>query len=171
MAMVHGYGQLGLPVDKSKCIDLLRESADLGCPGSQHQLGVFYLNGEMGLKQNEEEALRHWEQAAESGHVQAQHSLGCIKAEQSYCRNTSLSIRRTNHIAAMRHFRTAASAGYRISMDSLIARFELGFLHHGDLAETLQAMYRSRAELKSEGRDQYTKYLKLAGEYDEEYDV
>ena len=171
MAMVHGYGQLGLPVDKSKCIDLLRESADLGCPGSQHQLGVFYLNGEMGLKQNEEEALRHWEQAAESGHVQAQHSLGCIKAEQSYCRNTSLSIRRTNHIAAMRHFRTAASAGYRISMDSLIARFELGFLHHGDLAETLQAMYRSRAELKSESRDQYIKYLKLAGEYDVECDV
>ena len=56
-------------------------------------------------------------------------------------------------------------------MDSLIARFELGFLHHGDLAETLQAMYRSRAELKSESRDQYIKYLKLAGEYDVECDV
>ena len=171
MAMVHGNGQLGLTVDKSKCINLHRESADLGCPGAHHQLGVFYLNGKMGLKQNQEEALKHWEQSAESGHVQAQHSLGCIKAEQSYCRNTSLSIRHTNHIAAMRHFRTAASAGYRISMDSLIARFELGFLHHSDLAETLQAMYRSRAELKSEGRDQYIKYLKLAGEYDEEYDV
>ena len=171
MAMVHGYGQLGLPVDQTKCIDLLREAADLGSPGAQHQLGVFYLNGEMGLAQNEEEALKHWEQAAESGHVQAQHSLGCMKAEQSYCRNTSLSIRCTNHVAAMRHFRMAASAGYRISMESLIARFELGFLHHSDLAETLQEMYRSRSELKSEGRDQYIKYLKLAGEYKAEYDV
>ena len=56
-------------------------------------------------------------------------------------------------------------------MNSLIARFELGFLHHSDLAETLQAMYRSRSELKSEGRDQYIKYLKLAGEYKAEYDV
>ena len=42
--------------------------------------------------------------------------------------------------------------------------------HHGDLAETLQAMYRARAEMKSEDRDQYIEYLKRTGEYEAEYD-
>jgi len=37
-------------------------------------------------------------------------------------------------------------------------------LHHGDLAETLLAFYRSRAEMKSEDRDQYISYLKMSGQ-------
>ena len=37
-------------------------------------------------------------------------------------------------------------------------------LHHGDLAETLLAFYRSRAEMKSEDRDQYISYFKMSGQ-------
>ena len=56
-------------------------------------------------------------------------------------------------------------------MKSEILCFEKGLLHHGDLAETLQAFYRSRGEMKSGDRDQYIKYLKEIGKYKDEYDL
>ena len=56
-------------------------------------------------------------------------------------------------------------------MESLIVSFEGGLLHHGDLAGTLQAMYRSRAEMRSENRDEWIKYLKKTEQYQQEYDL
>ena len=58
-----------------------------------------------------------------------------------------------------------------MSMENLIAGFENGFLHHGDLAETLQAMYRSKAEMKSDDRNKYIQHLKTTGKYKQEYDM
>ena len=75
-----------------------------------------------------------------------------------------------NVAVVMGHFRLSASGGFKPSVNSLIARFEVGMLRHGDLAETLQAFYRSRAEMKSEDRDKYIAYLKKVGEYKEEYE-
>ena len=156
MAVMYRYGDLGLPVDQVKCIDLLRQSAGLGLPDAQCKLGSFHCNGEMGLEHNEEEAVKYWEKAAEGGHVLARHNLGSVDNE---C------------VAAMRHWRLSASMGYRNSMEALIEDcFENGLLHHRDLAETLQAMYRARAEMKSADRDAYIEYLKRTGEYKKEYD-
>ena len=55
-------------------------------------------------------------------------------------------------------------------MEALIAAFGADLLHHCDLAESLQAMYLARAEMKSEGRDQWIVHLKRTGKYKEEYD-
>ena len=56
-------------------------------------------------------------------------------------------------------------------MDTLIiVCFEKGWLRHADLAETLQAMYRARAELRSEDRDEYIAHLKWTGKYKAEYE-
>ena len=157
MAMEYGRGELGLPVDEAKCIDLLRESACLGFPPAHYQLGRFHDNGEMGLEQNEEEALKYWEKAAEGGHLASRHNAGCIEGGNG------------NHVAAIRHLRLSASGGCRSSMDDLIeSYFEEGLLHHADLAETLQAFYRSRGEMRSEDRVQYIEYLKE--NYKVEYD-
>ncbi len=41
----------------------------------------------------------------------------------------------------------------------------------GDLAETMRVFYRSRDEMKSEDRDEWMKYLKFAGEYEENMDA
>ena len=49
--------------------------------------------------------------------------------------------------------------------------FQFGWLRHRDLAETLQAMYLARAEVKSEHRDEYIKLLKEIGEYIDHYDM
>ena len=159
MSMHYGRGRLGLPVDEAKCIDLLRQSVDLGYPEAQYQLGQAYHHAEMGLEQNEEEALKYYKKAAEGGHMMALHNLACTVGGNG------------DFGAAMRHWRLAASRGYRVSMNSMITRFEDGVLRHGDLAETLQAFYVARAEMWSKDREQYIAYLKMTGEYDEEYDV
>ena len=151
-------GEHGGPVDQTKCIDFLRQAAGLGSPSAYAQLGVFQENGEMGLEQNEEEAFKYFKKAAEGGDVSSMHNVG--KKEG----------RNGNDIAAMRHLRLAASGGYRPSMETLIGLFGIGLLQHGDLAETLQAMYAARAEMKSDDRDEYIKYLKMTGEYEAEYD-
>ena len=158
MALDYGYGDCGLPVDHAKCIELLRESAALGDLPALYQLGLYYFEGAMGLDQNEEEALKYLEKAAEGGHVLARHNLGCVEKDNG------------THVAAMRHYRLAASEGFKPSMGYLIECFERGFLHHGDLAESLQAMYCAAAEMKSEDRDQFIEYLKSTGEYEAEYD-
>ena len=158
IAMVYGLGRCGLPVDQAKCIELLRESADLGFPGAQYNLGKYHYNGTMGLEQNEEEALKYYKEAAEGGHVQARYNLGCAESSNG------------DRVAAMRHWRLSASGGFRKSMTNLVIYFEVGMLRHADLAETTQAFYRARAEMKSDDRDQYIKHLKETGEYNEEYE-
>ena len=154
----YGYGECGLSVDQTKCIDLMRQSAALGCPFSQYQLGVLHSTGDMGLEQDDAQAKMHWEKAAEGGHLTSRHNLACKEASMG------------NHIAAMRHWRSAASGGQRSSMEGVIGCFEAGALRHGDLAATLQAFYLARSEMKSADRDEYIRYLKMTGQFDEEFD-
>ena len=52
------HGRLGLPMNQAKCIDLMRQAADLGNAVSQYQLATFHRTGEMGLGQNEEESRK-----------------------------------------------------------------------------------------------------------------
>ena len=177
MASKHGSGGFGLPVDKTKCIELLRQSADLGYSSAQYQLGNYLMDGEMGLQRNEKEAVENYTKAAEDGNFYALHNLGCAEKDngrRSLLRTIQSWVRREgrkgNFVTAMRLWRLSASGGFKLSIETLIDEcFEEGLLHHGDLAETLQAMYRARAEMKSEDRDQYTRHLKDTGKYKEEY--
>ena len=114
----------------------------------------------MGLEQNEEVGLKYWEKGAEGGHLMSRYNAGCKEYDNG------------DHVAAMRHLRLSASGGMRKSMDCLIkCCFESGLLHHGGLAESLQAMYRARAELRSEDRNTYIEHLKRTGEYEEAFGV
>ena len=159
IGMDYGDGDFGLPVDHAKCIELLRESAELGNPDAHYQLGNQYRNGARGLEKNAEEAFKYFKKAAEGGHLASRHNIGAIEANNG------------DVVAAMRHWRLSASGGYKNSIERLIARFELGLLHHDDLAKTAQAFYRARAEMKSEDRDKFIAHLKMTGEYEAEYDL
>ena len=152
MSTYYGTGELGLPVDQAKRIELMRQSANLGCPAALFQLGIVHHK-----EHNREMEKKYWTEAAEGGDLISRHNLGAWEE------------RNGNIIAAFRHWRLSASAGYRSSMENLIKRFEFGLLHHTDLAETLQAFYRSRAEMNSRDRDQYIRHLKETGKYNEEY--
>ena len=125
----------------------------------QYKLGTFYKSGKMGLAQDRKSATEYYAKAAEGGNLTAGHNLGCAEK------------RAGEYVAAMRRWRWSASGGFRESIRALILRFEDGMLHHDDLAETLQAFYLARAEMKSDGRDWYISYLKMKGEYRAEYDM
>ncbi len=157
MAMAYHIGQYGLSVDDAKCVELLRESGDLGFPSAQFDLAMRYDNGR-GLEQNKEEGLRYLEAAADGGDVISRYYLGVF-------------LHNDRDFAAMRHYRLAASRGYKPSMDEIIGCFEGGVLHHKDLAETLQNFYRARSELRSDDRDEYIEHLKEIGKYKEEWTV
>ena len=154
MGLDYGYGNFGLPVDHANCIDYLRQSDALGDLPALYQLGLYYHEGEMGLEQNDEEALKYWEEASEGGHLVAQHNLACMEERSG------------NQVAALCYWRLSASEGFMSSMNSLISCFRNGLLHHEDLAETVQAMYRATAEMKSEDRNKYIQHLKMTGAYD-----
>ena len=159
IALVYGYGLDGMPMDQAKGKRLLREAAGLGLPDAQFTLGDYYRQGKMGFEQNEEEALKYFKEAAEGGDVLSRHNIGMAEGIKG------------NIVAAIRHLRLSASGGDRSSIEVLITGFETGMIHHGDLAETLQAMYRARAEMTSGDRDKFIAYLKSNGQYKKEYDV
>jgi TPR repeat protein len=152
---------------------------------AQYQLGIYHNIGAMGLERNKEKAFEYWEKAAEGGDLLSMHNLGCKEMHMGNLMSQlnlpceemismdgyTVRVRSPSHTAAMRHWCLVASGGKRNTMKDLITDcFEKGLLHHADLAETLQAMYRARAELKSEDRDKYIEYTKMTGEYTAEYD-
>ena len=151
MALYYGLGQMGLSVNQAKCIDLLRQAADLGFPGAHYNLGNYYHSGEMGLEQDDAKAKMHWEKAAEGGHLISRHNLGSTEEDTR------------DRVAAMRHWRLSASGGYKPSIETLIECYERGFLHHRDLSEALQNHYKAKAEMKSNERDVYIRVLKMNG--------
>ena len=159
MAMHFFHGRLGLPLDPAKCIDLMRQAADLGNAVSQYQLATFHRTGEMGLEQSVEKERKYMEKAAEGGYLMARYNLGVAEHNKG------------NRPGAMHHLRLSAAGGAKWSMDSMIAYFEYGLLRHADLSETLQSAYSARAELKTNGRDQYIAHLKETGEYEAEYEM
>ena len=154
MSLAYGYGTSGLPLNQTKCLELLREAVDLGSPSACYELGNYYATGAMGLQQNVDEGFKYWEKAAEGGHLLSRHNLTLREGSNG------------DPVAAVRHIRLAASGGFKMSMVNLIEGFESGFIQHGVLAETLQAFYLARAELKSEGRGQYIQHLKMTGKYE-----
>ena len=154
IAMGYGEGHYGLPLDQTKCIDFMRQSADLGFPPAQYQLGTFHEIGTMGLEQNGEEALKYYKKAADGGHVFSLNNVG-----DAHFRNGDF-------VAAMRNKRLSASGGFKLSIGTLIDCFEAGILRHGDLAATLHAFYLASAEMKSDDRDKHIQYLKLTGKYE-----
>ena len=158
MSECYRVGHYGLPVDQTKCIDFLRQSAALGCLAAQYQLGIFHENGAMGLEQDRKEALKYYTNAAEGGHVFSRHNVG------------SYEDKKRNYVAAMRHWRLSASGGMRASMGALISCFKQGILHHTDLSETVQSFYRARAEIWTKDRVEHIAYLKRIGEYKAEYE-
>ena len=143
-------------VNQAKCIEFMRQSASLGFPPSQHQLGAFHAKGDMGLEENMEEALKYFKEAAEGGNLISRFNLGCTEDING------------DQVAAMCHWRLSASGGHRPSMEALVLCFEDGLLHHGDLAETLQAMYLAIDQMSSKDRDQYIQHLKKTGDYEKD---
>mmetsp|Transcript_6718 Transcript_6718/g.18755 ORF Transcript_6718/g.18755 Transcript_6718/m.18755 type:complete len:377 (+) Transcript_6718:109-1239(+) len=146
-----------VPIDEAKALKLTHRSAELGHATACSQLGDDYYNGVKGLESNKEKAEEYWKLAGKGGDVVALDRLGDIE------------IRRGERDKAVRYWRMVAALGHKLSTDNLILTFERGWSAHEDLADSRQARDKSRAEMRSEQRDQYVAYMKSMGKLNDAY--
>lgn len=102
LAEIYLDGAQGVPMNKTKAIELLRESADEGYAESQSSLGLCYATGN-GVEQDDYEAVRWFTMAAEQGEPNAQKNLGLF-----YRSGRGVQL---NKVIAAEWFRKAAAQG------------------------------------------------------------
>jgi len=137
--MLAGYyyhGRLGLQQDRTKAMELLTKSAELGCSKAHNRLSDIYYEGGAPKK-----AKFHWEAAAMAGHEVARNTLGGL--ENNY----------GNIERALMHWIIAESAGGYEAMHELRIGFEKGFVSRESIDSSLAAYNSSCAEMRSEARD------------------
>ena len=76
------YGEMGIPRNFAKGIELLKEAAKLGDVHAHYCLGFAYDEGDFGLKKDMNLAVNHYKVAAMGGHFEARHNLGVIKYKE-----------------------------------------------------------------------------------------
>jgi TPR repeat protein len=78
LASMRYGGQMGIPVDRQRAVTLWKDSAELGYPPAQYQVGSIYEMGMGGETINMKRAVEWYEKAAKNGSAQAMERLGEI---------------------------------------------------------------------------------------------
>jgi TPR repeat protein len=136
------HGLNGIQQDRAKAIELFTRSADLGYSRAHYNLAVNY-QGVGDLKKTK----FHLEAGAMAGDEVARYNLGCMELQSG------------NMERAVKHFIIAASAGDSCSMNILIPSFQSGRASRETIDSTLAAYNSSCAEMRSEARDAYIRFL------------
>ena len=140
LARFYEDGSCGLPQDMAKANELYLKAGELGCAAAYYNLGQSYRQGD-GVEIDEKKAKHYYELAAMNGHMKARHNLGCAEYEAG------------NYQRAMKHFRIAASAGFKESLDAVKEGYRVGHVTKEQYANTLREYQKSQDEMKSEARD------------------
>ena len=144
-------GAHGMPLDKTKSFEFRTRAANLGDEDSCFAIGFSYYTGS-GVVRDKAKGWTYLERAAKKGHIFAGLVLGHIEISCG------------NHRTAMRHWRVAAACGGKVAAEELVTCYELGYIRHGDLAESLQARDNAFNDHKSEARDAWLKFLEKTGQ-------
>ena len=132
-------GDLGLPQDMSKALELWNKAAELGSISAHHALGVAYDNWDR-VEVDNKKVIHHWQIAAIGGHEMARYQLGGTEYNDG---NMSL---------AMKHFKIGARSGEGNSLKMVGEGFKTGHVTKEDYASTLRAYQVSIDEMKSDQR-------------------
>lgn len=148
LAHMHRCGD-GTEKDEAKALDLYCRAAELGEARAYHGISVFYHKGIMTVGKDERQAFASAEIAAKKGDIKARHILGFLEN------------RRGNHTLAILHFKIAAEAGFQGSLDKLkeYLKLNIGLLEDCEFAEILRKCLASQAEMKTDQRDAWVKYV------------
>lgn len=141
------FGLNGMAKDERKGLDLVRESYELGNAKAANTLATCYGNG-YGVAYDRSKCLKFNKEAAERGYVLSRYNLGKMVWNDG------------DHEASMYHFRIAAAAGHKASLDYVQTfGFPSGVVTKDELAATLRAYQVSVDETKSDARDAANKYV------------
>ena len=168
-SIAHEYihGNLGLPADQEKAMELLRRAADLGSADALEDLGAWYYNGDMGLERDSAKARLYLELAAKRGHIIARHNLGCMEHNmQKAFMHNPIEWRRRQQLSVA-HWRISAAAGSKSSMEWLKKYVESYIISKAQYEEIEQAHNEAREEMESEARNRFFEYKKENGTHDD----
>jgi len=140
LGSLYRRGYCGLAQDYRKANELYLKAGELGCANAYYNLGINYENGD-GVEIDTNKTQHYWELAAMKGDVLARYNLGHMEH------------RAGNHQRAMKHFILAANAGFKLSLDIVMAWYKQGFVTKEEYASTLRLYHERQKEMKSDERD------------------
>ena len=136
----YSRGELGLPQNADKALELWHRAAELGHVGSYYNIGSAYFHGR-GVGRDETKAIHYWELAAIGGDVKSRHNLGIFE------------IKTGNTERALKHFMIAVGSGHNWSLKKIKQLYAKGHATKDDYANALRARQAYLVEIKSNQRD------------------
>ena len=127
LASFHQKGKYGLPMDKSRALQMFHTAANLGSVEATSHLGYLYTVGQYSGTDTQVVGNMYLKAAALKGDVHAHKDLADIEFDNGNCQ------------LAMKHLKLAASAGHIPSIKRLWVSFQKKELSKADLEETLWA--------------------------------
>lgn len=139
-ALCHMGGKCHDEGDYDGAFEYYTKAAELGNVDAHYQLGLMYMEG-VGVEEDKERAVYHFEKAAIGGHPQARHDLARYEG------------RNGNIERAVKHFIISAKLGNELSMKALWAEFRNKNIIKEDLDATLRSHQAAINAMKSSERD------------------
>ena len=133
-------GDMGLPKDMDKALELFFQAAELGSIEAHFALGHAYHTGR-GVSKDLDRTILHWKLAAIGGHGEARCNLGVIEEHNN-----------GNRHRAIKHFIIAACTGQDESLKGVGEGYKAGYVTKAEYTRILRAYRDSRDEIKSEQR-------------------
>jgi hypothetical protein len=140
LAGMYLFGNMGLPQDKQKAIELLTRASELGSLESAVNLGIMYKEGD-GVKRDINKYLHYIQMAAMKGNVQARFNLGANEGQQG------------DNVRATKHFAIAARAGDDEALKMCTAGYRAGLITKDEFEQILRCHKEEKDSMKSEQRD------------------
>ena len=126
--------------DYAAAFKYLTKAAELGNAGAHYTLGNMYGEG-VGVENDMEKAVYHYEKAAIGGHPYARYNLAAIEEENG------------NIERSVKHLIIAANLGFDQSMKALWKHYSAGNITKEDLDATLRTHQAAIDAMKSEQRE------------------
>lgn len=140
LGFYYANGDLGLPQDWKKALELWHRAAELGHAKSYFNIGVTYYSGES-VEVDMKKAEHYYELAAMKGDAGARHNLGAIE------------MRGDNWDRALKHYMIAAGGGSSESLKAIQLFVKSGHATKEEYTQALRSYQAYLGEIKSPQRD------------------
>jgi len=141
MGYYYSNGELGLPRNHAKALELYHRAAELGSVESYSSIGTAYKDG-IAVERDEKKAKHYYELGAMGGDTIARNKLGVGEARSG------------NMDRALKHFLIAARDGDSNSLAAIKELYKLGLATKDDYTEALRSYQAYLNEIKSDQRDE-----------------
>jgi len=145
LGCAYSCGDLGLPQDISKALELWQRAGELGSAEAHYNMGNTYKNGSRGVEVDKKKAKYYYELSAIDGCVEARHNLGCLEGNLG------------NVQRALKHWMISAR-GSKISLSNIKLLYSRGQAAKDDYTKALQSYQAYLDEIRSAQRDEAFAY-------------